>query len=119
MATVLVVDDNRNIRDFCRRELEKDGYRVLVAASGEEAVRICDADSPDLVVLDIRMPGQDGLETMGRIARRHPLLPVVFFTAHPADLHFDFRSWPARACVEKSENLGALKAKIAEILNDV
>ncbi len=113
MTTVLIADDNKNIREFCKGELEAEGYRVLLARDGLEALRILGSDGPDLVVLDVRMPAMSGLETMRRIRAARRTLPVIFYTAHHKDYLTDLRSWPSIPCVEKSENLRELKQAIA------
>src|SRR6478672_6026950 len=64
---VLVVDDDRNIVQLVRMYLEKDGYQVGVAYDGEEALAIARMFKPDLVVLDLMLPGLDGLEVCRQI----------------------------------------------------
>ena len=67
MAKVLVVDDEKNLRTLYETELAEEGHTVILASDGKEALRLLETERPDLVVLDIRMPGLDGLETMGRM----------------------------------------------------
>src|SRR5947209_7251987 len=62
--TVLVVDDEPTIADVVARYLERDGYRALTAAGGQDAIEIADRERPDLVILDVMMPGLDGLGVM-------------------------------------------------------
>ncbi len=81
-ARVLVVDDEPAIRDTMRMILEYDGHECLVAASGQEALAIADRDNPDLVFLDIKMPGMDGLEVLSRLRAANEALPVVIVSAH-------------------------------------
>ena len=81
MAHVLVVDDDPTISDVVRRYLEQDGFRVRLAADGVAALAAVAADRPDLVVLDLMMPGLDGLEVCRRLRSRLPGLPVVMLTA--------------------------------------
>ncbi|HEX7661304.1 MAG TPA: response regulator transcription factor [Pseudonocardiaceae bacterium] len=78
--TVLVVDDDRTVRDVVRRYLEHAGYRVAVAGDGEQALRIAAEAAPDLVVLDLMLPGIDGLEVCRRLRANGPV-PVVMLTA--------------------------------------
>ncbi|WP_205862997.1 response regulator transcription factor [Planosporangium thailandense] len=80
METVLVVDDDLTVRDVVRRYLERAGHRVLVAGDGEEALRLIDSGRPDLVVLDIMLPGVDGVEVCRR-TRRWSSVPIVMLTA--------------------------------------
>lgn len=78
--TVLVVDDEGAIAEAVRARLESEGYEVLVAADGPEAIRICDASEPDLVVLDLMLPGMDGLEVC-KVIQRDRWVPVLMLTA--------------------------------------
>ena len=78
--TVLIVDDEEIIRDFFKRTLSE--YRVLTAASGEEALYIVKKDRPDLVLLDLKMPGIDGIETLRRIKNIDPSIAVIILSAH-------------------------------------
>jgi len=116
MYTVLFVDDNKNIRDFCRRELEQEGYRVLVAGDGEEALAALEQVLPDLVILDIRMPRMGGFEAIEQLLNQNSDIPVIFYTAHKDDLDYDFRASLAEAYLEKSEDLAELKSAVGQIL---
>ncbi len=78
--TVLVVDDEKPLRDFVRRNLEARGYKVLNAANGLEALAIFETEQVDLVILDIMMPHLDGLETARRI-RADSRVPIIILTA--------------------------------------
>jgi CheY-like chemotaxis protein len=83
MPTVLVVDDEADVRLVARLVLTSAGYGVIEAASGEDALTCLERDAPDLVLLDVRMPGLDGWEVLRR-ARAAPAtsaVPVVVFTA--------------------------------------
>jgi len=77
---VLIVDDEEVIRDFFARTLTE--YRVLTAASGEEALSIIKKDRPDLVLLDIKMPGIDGIETLRRIKEFDASIAVIMLSAY-------------------------------------
>lgn len=116
MATILFADDNRNVREYCRRELEDEGYQVAVASDGAEAVRLTDRLGPDLVILDICMPVTDGLEAAGKIKATRPHVPVIFFTSFDDVCTRDQRSCYATACVEKREDLTELKSVVAAAL---
>jgi excisionase family DNA binding protein len=80
VKTVLIVDDEEVIRDFFKRTLPE--YRVLTAASGEEAVYMVKKDRPDLVLLDIKMPGIDGIETLRQIKNIDKSIVVIMISAH-------------------------------------
>ena len=78
---MLVIDDDPTVSDVVRRYLEQDGCRVTVVADGLSGLAVVAADPPDLVVLDLMMPGVDGLEVCRRLRRTTPLLPIVMLTA--------------------------------------
>jgi DNA-binding response OmpR family regulator len=80
MATVLVVDDEPIVRDVVVRYLEREGYATLEAGDGDDARRLVERESPDLVVLDVMLPGTDGLE-LCRWIRARSELPVIMLTA--------------------------------------
>jgi two-component system nitrogen regulation response regulator NtrX len=79
---ILVIDDEPAIRDTMRMTLEYEGYECLTAASGAEGLAVAERESPDLVFLDVKMPGLDGLETLGRLRASNETLPVVMVSAH-------------------------------------
>ncbi len=83
-AHVLVVDDDEEIRASLRRSLAFEGFNVTLAADGEEALRSIRDDQPDLAVLDIMMPGLDGLEVVRRLRLADEQLPVIMLTARDA-----------------------------------
>ncbi|MBI4964447.1 MAG: response regulator [Desulfomonile tiedjei] len=82
MTTVLVVDDEESIRNLMRMTLELDGYRVLTAEDGHAALEIFEKEDPDVVLLDVRMPGMDGIEVLRRIKDANPDTEVVIITGH-------------------------------------
>jgi two-component system nitrogen regulation response regulator NtrX len=79
---VLVVDDEPAIRDTMRMILDYEGYETLLAASGEEGLAVIERDAPDMVFLDIKMPGLDGLEVLNRLRSLNDAVPVVIVSAH-------------------------------------
>src|SRR5690349_16496271 len=80
MSTILVVDDEPIVRDVVVRYLRRDGFATLEAATGEEALAVFEREAPSLVVLDVMLPGVDGLELCRRI-RASSDLPIVLLTA--------------------------------------
>ena len=87
-ATILIVDDEREIRELLRYNLERQGYQVLTAQDGEEGLKRIFATHPDLVLLDLLLPGLNGLEVL-RELRQEPStrdLPVVLLTARGAEM---------------------------------
>jgi DNA-binding response OmpR family regulator len=83
-ATVLVVDDERKIRDLVRSYLEHEGYSVLVAESGERALDVADRVKPDLLVLDLMLPDLTG-EEVARSLRSRSDVPIIMLTAKVAE----------------------------------
>ena len=81
-ARILVVDDEKLIRWSVGERLQRGGYEVLSAESGEEALELMAAQAPDLVLLDVRLPGIDGLETLQRALTQAPELAVLMMSAH-------------------------------------
>lgn len=117
---VLMVDDEKRFRETTRKILEKKGFDVILAEDGEQALEKIE-QMPDVVVLDIKMPGMDGHETLGRIKKIKPDLPVIMLTGHGdrpsarealVEGAFDYLGKPC--------DIGLLAAKIKEayLLND-
>jgi DNA-binding response OmpR family regulator len=79
--TILVVDDEMTIREVVRRYLEYDGFTVREAVDGDAALAIVAESPPDLIVLDLMLPGIDGLAVLRRIRREHQHIPVIMLTA--------------------------------------
>jgi CheY-like chemotaxis protein len=80
--TVLVADDNDVAQRLCRRVLEKAGYTVLIAADGLQAVEVALSQRPAMILMDVAMPGIDGIEAMKRIKAAMPDQPIVIASAH-------------------------------------
>lgn len=116
MKTVLVADDEVNIRRLYQRELLEEGYNVVFATNGQEAIQKARESCPDVVIMDIRMPGMDGLEAMGRILEENNQIPVIINTAYSA-YQDSFLSWCADAYVTKSSDLTNLKDTIRTVLS--
>ncbi|MCO5185504.1 MAG: response regulator transcription factor [Anaerolineae bacterium] len=83
-TTILIVDDDKKMRDMLRFYLEEDDYRILEAANGREALYVARYEKPDLILLDLMMPEMDGTEFM-RIYRREANTPVIMLTAKVDD----------------------------------
>ena len=117
MATVLVVDDDKHQRLLYQEEFERDGYQVLLASSGQEAVATVAQQEVDVVVLDIAMPGMDGVETLSKILDIDRQLPIILNTAY-SSYKDDFMTWAAEAYVTKSSDLTTLKQHVEEVLQE-
>jgi len=116
MSKILVIEDEKNLRQLYKQDLELDGHTVVTAKSAEEGLRKVETEAPDLVVLDIRMPGMDGLEAMGRILDQHPSIPVLLNTAY-SSYQDSFLSWGADAYVIKSSDTGELRREVEQLLS--
>ena len=91
-------DDNKNIREYCRAALEEEGYRVVLARDGVEALQVFCSEVPDLAILDISMPRAGGLDVLEQIHRLAPEIPAILYTAHDEDCLRDAaRLLPRRA----------------------
>ena len=115
MSKVLLVEDDVNQALLYQQELEADGFETALARNGREAVDMVATEKPDIVVMDISMPGMDGIEAMGRILSQHNRLPVILNTAY-ASYKDNFLSWSADAYVIKSSDLTELKDAIKRLL---
>lgn len=115
MEKILCVDDDLNLLLLYQEELSEEGYEVVVARNGKETLAKYDQESPDLVVLDIRMPVMDGLETLNDLLGRNRQIPVILNTAYSM-YRDNFMTWGAEAYVLKSSDLTELKEKIREAL---
>src|SRR4029453_982361 len=79
---ILVIDDEAAIRDSLRMTLEYEGYEFLGASTGQEGLAVAERESPDLVLLDVKMPGMDGLEVLDRLRTMNETLPIVVISGH-------------------------------------
>ncbi len=82
MNTILVVDDEKDFCTLLSDSLSQEGYRVLTANNGRTALRLVKKEKPDLVLLDIKMPGMDGIEVCKRIKRVKKETAVIMLTAY-------------------------------------
>jgi DNA-binding response OmpR family regulator len=117
MARILVVDDEQDIRLLYSDELAEDGYDVETAGTGAEAAELLLLHHFDLVVLDIQMKGESGLQLLQKIVKEKENLPVILSTAFNC-YKDDFSSWLADAYVVKSSDLTELKAEINRVLTN-
>jgi DNA-binding response OmpR family regulator len=111
---ILVVDDDPAIRMLYKEELEEEGYEVIVASSGKEALELFEKEMPDLVTLDILMPDMDGIQVLRKMKEMRPRLPIIMSTAY--DYRDDFAVWASEAYVVKSSDTTELKETIRRLL---
>ena len=115
MAKLLVVDDEANIRLLYSQELSDEGYDVVTAASALEAVQKLEGAAFDLVVLDIKLKNESGIELLQRIVKERHTLPVILCTAFSC-YKDDFSAWLADGYVVKSSDMQELKDEIGRVL---
>ncbi len=115
MQKILCVDDDRSVLQLYYEELTDEGYKVILAKDGKEALSKYSKEKPDLVVMDIRMPGMDGLNVLTAILGKDRQASVIINTAYPQHRE-NFMSWGAEAYVIKSSDLTELKQKVREVL---
>lgn len=115
MKKILVVDDEENIRELYRDELVEEGYQVELAENGQAALSKFEMFRPDLVTLDVMMPGMNGIEVLRRIREKNPSVPVLLLTAF-GEFRQDFNTWASDAYIVKSANVSELKQTIRQLL---
>lgn len=117
MKNILVVDDERNLRILYKKELLDQGYKVLTASGGEEALEMIQKQPIDLAVLDIKMEGMDGIQTLKEVLAHNKKIKIILNSAY-SSYKSDFSTWSADAYLIKSSDLSELKEKIEELLGE-
>ncbi|KPK90250.1 chemotaxis protein CheY [bacterium SM23_31] len=117
MKKLLIAEDDSNLRLLYEKEFSEDGYYVILAKNAKEAISKAKREKPDLIVMDIRMPEQSGIEAMNEIKSFARKIPVILNTAYPI-YKDDFSTWPAAAYVLKSADLSELKKTVNEAFMD-
>jgi len=115
MKRIMVVDDEENIRFLYKEELEDEGFSVELAKNGEEALEKLPDFKPDLITLDIKMPGMNGIEVLKHIREQDRELPIVLCSAY-GEYKQDFTTWASDAYVVKCADLTELKTTIRRLL---
>ena len=112
---VLVVDDHPKVLRFMEIDLRLHGFRVIITTSGEEALELVKSDKPDVMLLDMIMPGIDGFEVLRRL-RAFTQLPVIAFSASPG-IYDDAIRLGANDFVSKPFQLDEMVGKIKALLS--
>ncbi len=115
METILIVEDDKNQRLLYEKEFTHEGYAVISAVDGRDAMEKVKKSNLDLVILDIRMPGMDGIEALGRILAADRKIPVILNTAYTSYKE-NFMTWAADAYIVKSSDLTPLKNTVRNLL---
>ena len=115
MPKILLVDDEENVRKLYQLELEDEGHDVAVAASGLEALQHVEASALDLVILDIKLQCESGLDVLRRIKEIQPHLCVILNSGY-STYRDDFSSWLADAYLVKSSDTTELLSTVRGLL---
>jgi two-component system, response regulator, stage 0 sporulation protein F len=108
MKKILLVDDEENIRFIYEEEFKEEGYAVSTAANGIDALELFSREKPDLVVLDIQMPGLNGIEVLRRMKTLEPSVPIILCSAFP-EFKQDLGAWASEEYIVKSSDIAPLK----------
>jgi two-component system response regulator GlrR len=114
---ILLADDDESVRKMVGRVLESEDYDVLLAQTGREAISKVLSGSPDLVLLDIKMPERNGWEAFELIDRIHPFMPVIVITARPNQREYATQVG-IDALMEKPLDLALLLKTIRDLLDE-
>jgi PAS domain S-box-containing protein len=114
---ILLAEDHESIREMARHSLLSLGYRVLAAADGEEAVRLCQEQSPDLAILDVIMPKMGGPATAATLLKRFPQLPILFTSGYSQENHSAAGLNSTEHYLQKPYSPTALARLVREVLN--
>lgn len=112
---ILLVDDEEGIQLLYREEFEEEGFEVISAYNGDEALEKFSNEMPDLVILDINMPGMSGIEVLRRMKELNPDLPVILSSAYQ-EYKQDFSTWASEDYIVKSANMDELKEAVRKHL---
>ncbi len=115
MKTILLVDDDESIQLLYREEFKEAGYRVVSVYNGSEALEAFKEASPDLIVLDIQMPGLNGIEVLRQIKMVDSSIPVILNSAYQ-EFKQDLGAWASDEYVVKSSDIGELMAAVQKHL---
>ena len=114
---ILVIDDDPRDRDLVVAVLEEKGYEVICADNGRIGLMLCHQRTPDAVVLDLDMPGIDGLSLLPQLRILHPALPVVVFSGRsPHEVEEELLNQGATAFIQKAFSLDLLGSALREVL---
>jgi len=110
-----LVEDEADQRALYRDSFIDAGYQVVTADSGVEALKCMEAAKPDVIVLDIQMPGMDGIEALGKLLVHHKDIVVLFYSAYPA-FKSNFMTWAADAFVVKTGDPAEIVDEVNRLL---
>lgn len=117
MKKLLLVDDEESIQLVYREEFEDEGYQVISALDGTAGLEKFKEQNPDLVILDIQMPGINGVEVLRQMKMLRPTIPVILSSAYQ-EFKRDLGTWASDEYVVKSGNLDELKKTVRILLGE-
>jgi len=118
MAKILVIDDEQGIRNLLDTLLRRKGYDVILSANGQKGLELFRRERPDVIVLDLKMPGMDGLTVLQQIRSLDPKKPVIVLTGTgTAEAEQKVRALGATEYVEKEFSLHRLGASLKRLLS--
>ncbi len=115
-GSIVVVEDEENIRLLYKEELQDLGYEVVQASNGREAIKKYDLHRPDLIILDIQLPGIDGIKTMNIIRQKSKNVPIILCTAY-GEYKQNLQTWASESYIIKSADLEELLSTVNKILS--
>ena len=117
MGTILVVDDESNVRLLYREVLTDEWYEVLEAESGDESFQILNTEAIDIIILDIKLRLESGLNILQRITKEFPDIPVLICSAY-VSFQYDYTSWLAKNYIVKSSDTDELLQEVSKVINE-
>ncbi|MCK5515314.1 MAG: response regulator [Desulfobulbaceae bacterium] len=115
MKKILLVDDEKNILIVYREEFEDAGYQVVSASNGEEGLAKFKDEKPDIVILDILMPGMNGIQVLRKMKMMDAAIPVILSSAYE-QFKQDLGTWASDAYIVKSGDISDLKNAVRKLL---
>jgi DNA-binding response OmpR family regulator len=115
MSKILIVDDEPHLRLLYETELRRAGYETMTACNAQQGLEFVETMKPDLVILDIRMAGMDGIEALQRILERDSSVPVILNTAF-SSYRDNYLTWAADAYITKSADVTELLDTVSGLL---
>ncbi len=115
MKKILLVDDDESIQLLYREEFSDEGYQVDSAYNGGEALKKFENDRPDLVILDIQMPGMNGIEVLRQMKMMDSSVPVILNSAYH-EYKQDLGAWASDEYVVKSSDMSVLKESVRKLV---
>ena len=121
MPKILVIEDEPNIQKLAKANLAASGYRVLVAGDGEEGLKLAQLEHPNLILLDLRLPGMSGWDVLMnlKVSRKLQKVPVVIMTATvPESQEYKFPSMRTAGYLVKPYTVDELLRKVKQVLGE-